>query len=379
MTKYELSISTDYVPDWGIIEAFRELFQNALDNEIINPENKMGFNYDSGKGVVTISNKTSQLSPESLLLGCSTKATDKNTIGKHGEGYKLAFMVLLRNGKEIKVFNYGARETWDVKLVKSKRYNGKLITTVFVEKNAIWKKTPDNNLYIEVSGVTPEEYQSIQQRNLHIRDTACDKFNVPGYGDIILDSEEAGNIYVKGLFVTKIDQLQYGYDFEPKTLSLDRDRKLVDSFNVSWETSRLWKYAASKDTERKADFLKMFNNNALDLRWIENTSIAEENTEPYDAIANDFLEKYGDKAVPVMSNTEYELVSKHSEYKPVIVAERVATALKHSSIIKEVDINIDSTGMCLKDKFRVFMDKIEGKLTNDELEELKELIELIEE
>ena len=42
-------------------------------------------------------------------------------LGGSGEGYKIAFMVLLRNNKGIKVYNYGNRETWDAKLVKSKR------------------------------------------------------------------------------------------------------------------------------------------------------------------------------------------------------------------------------------------------------------------
>jgi hypothetical protein len=110
MTKYELSISTNYVPDWGIVEAFRELFQNALDNEIINPENKMNWSYIDNK--VIISNKTSKLDANSLLLGSTTKTTHEEVIGKHGEGYKIAFMVLLRNNKKVKVYNYGNREIW---------------------------------------------------------------------------------------------------------------------------------------------------------------------------------------------------------------------------------------------------------------------------
>lgn len=102
-SKFELSISTGYVPDWGIVEAFRELYQNAIDNETINPENKASFSFvqeDEKTGTVRITNKTSVLTKESLLLGSTTKANDENTIGKHGEGYKIAFMVLLRNGKK---------------------------------------------------------------------------------------------------------------------------------------------------------------------------------------------------------------------------------------------------------------------------------------
>ena len=31
MRKYELSISADYVPEWGTTEAIREFFQNSID------------------------------------------------------------------------------------------------------------------------------------------------------------------------------------------------------------------------------------------------------------------------------------------------------------------------------------------------------------
>ena len=121
-----------------------EIFQNALDNEIANPENKMGFNYDEENQRLTISNKTSVLNPESLLLGSSTKRDDKDTIGKHGEGYKIAFMVLLREGKDIKVYNYSAREIWETRLVKAKRYNNRLVPTIFINKQAIWNKVPNS-------------------------------------------------------------------------------------------------------------------------------------------------------------------------------------------------------------------------------------------
>lgn len=103
MSKYELTISTGYVPSWTYVEAVRELFQNAIDNERINPDNKMLFEYKMGK--LSICNKTSKLTLDSLLIGNSTKRDDERTIGEHGEGYKIAIMILLREGKNVTVYN----------------------------------------------------------------------------------------------------------------------------------------------------------------------------------------------------------------------------------------------------------------------------------
>lgn len=64
----------------------------------------MTFSYDSEAETLKVSNKTSVLKAESLLLGCGTKHDSTNTIGKHGEGYKITFMVLLRSSKRITVY-----------------------------------------------------------------------------------------------------------------------------------------------------------------------------------------------------------------------------------------------------------------------------------
>lgn len=372
VSKYELAISTGYVPDWGIVEAFRELFQNALDNEITNPENKMEWDYNKDTETLKVSNKTSVLQAESLLLGSSTKADDPETIGKHGEGYKIAFMVLLRNNKKIKVYNYGNRETWEVKLVKSKRYNGQLLTTVYVEKEAFWSKVPNNNLTIEVTGITEGEYKDIVGKNLHLRSNTVSKFRMQGRGDIILNSEEAGNIYVKGLFVTKINGLKFGYDFEPKVLGLDRDRKLVDSFNVSWESSILWQNAADKQDDLKKEAVKLIKDQALDVAYVH--TISYNNYALYNAVAGDFFDEYGDNAVPVTSNSEYDMVANSGDYKPVIVNEKTAEIIKKSSKAEVINPEIYKS---VKDQLREMLFSIGDKLSNEEFEKFEGLIDKV--
>lgn len=375
VSKHELSLSTNYVPDWGIVEAFRELFQNALDNEILNPENKMSWNYEND--TITICSKTSKLLAESMLLGGGTKATDDRTIGKHGEGYKIAFMVLLRNNKKVKVYNYGMREIWDVKLVNSKKYNGQKITTIFVEKEASWKKVPNNDLIIEVSGITEDEYKEIVDKNLNLRLDSIKTFDVPNSGKIILNENEAGNIYVKGLFVTKNSRMHYGYDFEPQVLGLDRDRKVVDSFNISWEASALWNIASGKDSEMCNKAIELVDKNALDTGYVEKTCYLDSSI--IDGVADKFFEYNGKNAVPVTNNLEYNAIIEKSketgnEIKPVIVQERTADIIRKSpKVAKELGNELDV--VTLKDKFLAFLDLIEDRLEDEELETFRELID----
>lgn len=376
-SKYELSISTDYVPDWTYVEAIREIFQNALDNEIANPENKMGFDYDEENQRLTVSNKTSVLNPESLLLGSSTKRDDKDTIGKHGEGYKIAFMVLLREGKNIKVYNYGAREIWETRLVKAKRYNNRLVPTIFINKQAIWSKVPNSDLTITIDNITSEEYKELVNKNLHLRDNV-NYFEVPENGRILIDKEEKGNIYVKGLFVCKNKDIEYGYDFEPTLIELDRDRKLVDTFNIAWQSSAMWRYAFAKDFKRD-EMIRMIKEGKEDTKYIKqrnwtfNSGIVEGHTVEEllaDELAKDFLENHGENSIPVKDNRELTLVNQ-SKSKPVLVNEVVSDYIRQSTAVKVMEVPKEET---IREQFQKLLDDIESKLTDEEVERFTQLI-----
>ena len=377
MTKYELPISTSYVPNWGVVEAVREIFQNAVDNEIENPENKMSWDFDGN--TLTISNKTSLLEARSLLLGESSKRDNKDTIGQHGEGYKIAFMVLLRNNKKIKVYNYGAREVWDVRLVKSKRYCGELLTTVFVDKQAVWKKVPNYDLSIEIEGITENEFDDIVSKNLILQ-----KMIVPEnftedrifYGNrgnnILLSESESGNIYVKGLFVCKNEKLKYGYDFLPSIITLDRDRRLVDTFYLFWEASALWQEAVARGKkEFKDKFMELYNNKSGDVQYVKDMSAYINPVA--DLVAESFYSENGDDAIPVTSNTEYEIIKKNGAGTPVIVSEEHKKLLGYSRFVNTVEVVEQIT---IQDKLRDWLDRIVDKyeLESDDIDEFNSLI-----
>jgi len=168
--KIELSLAREYVPSWTISDAVRELYQNALDQETQNPLNTMFWNYDATTETLRVGNQHSTLSTNTLLLGATSKADDENTIGQFGEGYKIATLVLVRNGKRVTFYNYGAREVWKPRFVKSRRLNADVLT-FFIDKEAVWKSVPDNDLMIEINGITEQEWnEQIVPSNLRLCD-----------------------------------------------------------------------------------------------------------------------------------------------------------------------------------------------------------------
>ena len=377
--RYELTISTNYVPDWGIVEAFRELFQNALDNEITTPENEMEFSYDKANETVRISNKTSELEVDTLLMGSTSKADDENTIGKHGEGYKVAFMVLLREGKGIKVYNYGKREIWDARLVKSKRFNGRSIPVITVEREAFWATVPDNDLTVEVTGVNEEEYSRLVVKNLHLREV--DTIEVPDTGRILTDKSEKGNIYVKGLYVCNNKSFDYGYDLEPRLINLDRDRKLVSTFDLAWVTALMWRYSYSIGL-MKLEIRDMIRNNSKDTEYFNDRNYNYTESKEFkgslddilaDDLAEDFLEEHGENVIPVMNNDEIFRANR-DRLDIALVNEQMAGYIRKSTKIKIETLEEEYT---IKEQFEEFLRSIEGKLTDEEVDRFADLIDKV--
>ena len=186
MSKYELTIDTNYVKNWDIGEAIRELFQNSLDEQEENPDNVAYFHYSNIDNRLTIGNKLSTLNVETLLLGVSSKSDSENTVGQFGEGYKIATMVLLRTGHNVTFYNYGAKEVWHTKLKKSRRYGGRLVPVFDVDKKYPWTTVPNRNLEIVVENVTSEEYEIIKSFILMLHEDVGETLSSQ-YGRILLN------------------------------------------------------------------------------------------------------------------------------------------------------------------------------------------------
>ena len=102
---YELTLTPDYVSDWTFNDAIRELIQNGTDQEALDKGNVFSLGYDEDQEILSLKNAKSSLKINTLLLGRSSKADNEDTVGKFGEGYKSAALVLNRIGKTFTIYN----------------------------------------------------------------------------------------------------------------------------------------------------------------------------------------------------------------------------------------------------------------------------------
>lgn len=362
MSKFELSIAENYVQGWGIVEAIREFFQNAVDQQSLVKGNDMFFKYDEKKETLYIGNKSSILEAKTLLLGTSSKSNDSNSIGQFGEGYKIATLVAIREGKKVIFYNYGKKEVWKPRMVKSRKY-GANVLTFFTEK-FIWRKVPDNYLTIEIQGITQEEYKRIVESNLHLQ--KIKECKQTSYGRILMDEKYKGQIYVNGLFVKKID-MDYGYDILPRYLKLDRDRKMVEDLDIQWLTSRMWDQASGSTSKQVISLAK---NNSSDVKFICNIEIEpDEAKEEYE----EFLKEHGSNAVPVSNNDEVKVIqAQYKNVTPVFVSESYKKILKESENFQiKAEKKAEQT---MIEKLLIWIAPIREKLTCEEEEEFDKII-----
>ena len=200
------------------------------------------------------------------------------------------------------------------------------------------------------------------------------------YGEILTDEEFAGQVFVNGLFVDCNSDLQYGYNFKPKYINLERDRKTCDTWNVEDITSKMIaegmvnggipiEVVRQMVESNKDDVYHLeFNTYIGDVKKVQEMlveSFDEQNPQPY--------------SIPVSSQDEIKKVKAYGG-NPVVVPAKVATLLKAETAKRfEELVKIPcGTGMTLKDRFLRWYDAYSEKLSDVAKKELKNLIDEME-
>lgn len=340
MGRYELGMAINYAKNWGVTDAVREFFQNALDEQKENPDNTMYWNYDREEKVLVIANKHSKLTPASLLMGSSTKEGKDNLIGEHGEGYKVATIVLLREGKTVKIYNNTVNEVWTSRIVKSRRY-GAEIGCFDISKDFFNK---EYDLVVRIEGITADDWVKIVASNLHLHGDLGKTLNA-GDATILLDEKYSGEIYVEGLFVCRKSFLEWGYNLPANLIKLDRDRGLVDSFDLQWALGRV--ISKVEDIDFIADNLDL-----PDLKYIHYALKEVREDKVSDAVSDkvyeNFKAEYGKDAVPVDNTIAFNQYANAGK-KPVMVESNVKKIIDY----KERDYD-NSCGKTLDEQFEIW-------------------------
>jgi hypothetical protein len=231
---YELPLSRDYVRSWGVKEAVRELIQNAIDSPA-------PFEYSQNGELLIITSRGIRLDTSTLVLGRTSKADDDDQIGQFGEGFKLAMLVLVREGKALTIANDD--RLWAPEFRMSRSFG---VETLHIVETDI---DQTDRLDFMIGGLTDEDQQAIidsclmlQPEQANIIRTKC--------GDILPD--RPGKLYVGGLYICDTD-MRFGYNFKPSYMPLERDRKTVDSWELNAATKEIW--FATEQHEKIAELI----------------------------------------------------------------------------------------------------------------------------
>lgn len=302
--KFTLPMSDGYVIGWGLWEAVRELWQNALD-ETADGICKASMTYDgpseTDRERLRITTTRGKLDHSMLVLG-NTSKREQNLRGKFGEGFKLSLLVLARLGNPVEVLT--GVERWRPVLEHDDTFNSTVLN--------IYTEPVEEREGVEfiVGGVTASDWDLIR-KNIRPQD---ETFNT-----ILEAPDQMGCIYVGGLYVTTAKGFKCGYAFRAGAINLDRDRGMVSGFDLAWKTSELWTDRGGKRA------VELMNQEAPDVEYVES------HASPTSRLALDqasyFSSSYGIHAVPVSSQEEIERAT-NAGIRWVLVPEKVKSVLR---------------------------------------------------
>lgn len=306
-----LSIAKSYVNHWSWWEGIRELLQNAVDTGDFDVQ-------IAWDGEITINSRGGKIPVSALLMGKSGKEDDEDTIGKFGEGMKLAFLVLGRLGADVLVYNDD--ECWRPSFQYSETFQEDcLVVGVYPAEKAT------GDVRIHITGVPEDIISLVEDRFLPLRDV--EPIYSASNGEAY-EQEDAGgcNIYVNGIFVSHVEgKYKFDYNFRPSAFTLDRDRNTAKDFEVRWEASKLLMRAGQ--FMLIAELSSEYYNDVEHVRHHGHNLCKEDRAAMKKHACRMFLEAHGDNAWPINStwgNGKKSLVSTmviSKGYVPVEVPE----------------------------------------------------------
>lgn len=261
MARIALSVSSDYLPAWGVHEGLRELVQNYIDAaEDVNVPGEIRYEGGTARGRVFLRNPGAKpLTREALLFGVTSKANREDQRGQFGEGMKVGTLALVRAGRQVTIRTQ--TETWSASLSPAPDFGGRKVLTFDTRK----RPTESDSVEIEIGPVERAEWDKIRDSFIFMQEEEAEVPSHKGVnGALLLDAAHRDSIFAKGIFVTKMDGCKWGYDLS--SLALNRDRSMVDEWDVRYHIIRVLSEQVNKVVISIPDIAEMFYANTWETR-----------------------------------------------------------------------------------------------------------------
>ncbi|GAM33939.1 hypothetical protein TCE0_013f01201 [Talaromyces pinophilus] len=288
-TTHTLGLTRNYVPSWSQQDAFRELYQNWKDaiiftfklnqrsfkTEVVELTDgiqilvyhPLGLNrellgyiwFKRKEGSVKITNFQAKLERRNLELGSSTKRGNNTMAGTHGEGLKLAALVLRRENRRVRITSSKYNWTFGFRGPTKSIFFCKLTPAPPTQLDAVnkilgnLKADPATDVSIVIDKgrdgkeISEEEFRTWLRVSLDVErpKDPTDIIETP-QGDLILDENYAGKMYLKGLLLpsggSTIKAQHAGYNLLHGQINRDRER-LKNEDEESQTLMHIWEHA----------------------------------------------------------------------------------------------------------------------------------------
>jgi hypothetical protein len=317
--RIELSIKTDYLPTWKQFHGIRELLQNARDAEV-ELSAKMSIRHRPDSKVLVIENEGCTIPHEALLFGHTTKLGRSDLAGRFGEGLKLAMLVLTREGHTVRVRS--GSEVWTPKIERSEKFDADVLV-VHVEKG----RADRDRVQVEVDQIGKDGFDALKDFFLFLDKPKDDEMVKTYSGTILLGKRYEHKLFVKGIFVQNAPDISFGYDLEG--VEIDRDRKMVDRYDLGFKTATIWREAVAKQPSLLGGFVKLLESDARDLEEMGDYNASQLTDEAKKHVADAFKRVHGADALPVSTLGDSHDVE-HFGKKGVVVPRPLRVVLEQT-------------------------------------------------
>lgn len=368
-----LTISRDYVVKWSVWESAREFIQNALDTK------KYKITYTDSE--LTITTNAGALDRRNLLLGVSSKRDDDSSIGTYGEGFKLAMLVMLREGKTITVKN--GKDLWTPHFSHHPDLDHECLA-ISIFEGAV--EGDADTVTFTIGNLSKAEIADIQSKTLHNFDT--DLIEAEHNGSFCWSTPRGvpSKLYVGSLYVCDLGKKYLmSYNFAPNILHLDRDRQSVSDFHLSLEATRMMAVAGCY--ELLAELAEHGAEDVSDYYTVETTYASRESRSEEmspdirDVVSEGFIKSHGLNAYPINANMNE--AQKRVQTVKAVDAGLIPVVIKpgyYNLLKKEItDKNVsDFKSFNLSQEILKFYDENKNQLRGKPRRALEKIIETIE-